>query len=74
MCVENHYYCGECYQCTHDQPHICQAMGQFGHGMGICLLFLLFIVIILFIIIILLLLLSYYSICTHKLVSLFLSY
>lgn len=34
VCVENHYYCGSCFQCTHDQPHICQAMGQFGHGMG----------------------------------------
>lgn len=38
VCVENHYYCGECYQCTHDLPHICQAMGQFGHGMGICII------------------------------------
>jgi len=34
VCVENHYYCGDCFQCKHDQPHICQAMGQFGHGMG----------------------------------------
>ncbi|XP_004347831.1 hypothetical protein CAOG_04006 [Capsaspora owczarzaki ATCC 30864] len=30
--VENHYYCGNCYQCTHDLPHICKSMGQFGHG------------------------------------------
>jgi len=34
VCVENHYYCGTCFQCNHDQKHICQAMGQFGHGMG----------------------------------------
>ena len=20
VCVENHYYCGECYQCTHGKP------------------------------------------------------
>jgi len=32
ICVENHYYCGKCYQCTHGLPHICQNMGQFGHG------------------------------------------
>jgi len=30
--VENHYYCGECFQCKNDQEHICQKMGQFGHG------------------------------------------
>lgn len=30
--VENHYYCGKCYQCTHDLQHICKDMGQFGHG------------------------------------------
>jgi len=34
VCVENHYYCGTCFQCTHEQKHICQAMGQYGHGMG----------------------------------------
>jgi threonine dehydrogenase-like Zn-dependent dehydrogenase len=32
VCVENHYYCGKCYQCTHEQNHICQNMGQPGHG------------------------------------------
>jgi len=54
ICVENHYYCGKCYQCTHGKllpsivyrvstadaesqhlaglAHICQDMGQFGHG------------------------------------------
>ncbi|KAJ8319291.1 hypothetical protein KUTeg_004382, partial [Tegillarca granosa] len=30
--VENHYYCGSCYQCTHDEREICKNMGQFGHG------------------------------------------
>jgi len=30
--VENHYYCGKCFQCLHNQQHICQDMGQFGHG------------------------------------------
>lgn len=30
--VENHYYCGECYQCQHDARAICKNMGQFGHG------------------------------------------
>jgi threonine dehydrogenase-like Zn-dependent dehydrogenase len=34
VCVENHYYCGKCYQCTHDEPHICQNLNQFGHGKG----------------------------------------
>lgn len=32
VCVENHFYCGECYQCTHNLQHICKQMGQFGHG------------------------------------------
>lgn len=30
--VENHYFCGECYQCTHDRRDICQNLGQQGHG------------------------------------------
>ena len=30
--VENHYFCGECYQCEHDAREICKNMGQFGHG------------------------------------------
>ncbi|XP_003382382.1 PREDICTED: uncharacterized protein LOC100635091 [Amphimedon queenslandica] len=34
ICVENHYYCGHCYQCMHGQPHICQNLNQFGHGKG----------------------------------------
>jgi threonine dehydrogenase-like Zn-dependent dehydrogenase len=32
VCVENHFFCGTCFQCTHNAPHICQRMGQFGHG------------------------------------------
>lgn len=31
---ENHFYCGTCYQCTHNEPHICQRMAQLGHGRG----------------------------------------
>ncbi|XP_065191971.1 L-threonine 3-dehydrogenase-like [Sycon ciliatum] len=34
VCCENHYYCGHCYQCTHDQRHICQNLSQYGHGKG----------------------------------------
>jgi 2-desacetyl-2-hydroxyethyl bacteriochlorophyllide A dehydrogenase len=34
VCVENHFFCGHCYQCTHDQRHICQNLNQFGHGKG----------------------------------------
>ncbi|KXJ07732.1 putative L-threonine 3-dehydrogenase [Exaiptasia diaphana] len=34
VCCENHFYCGECYQCLHDQRHICQNLNQFGHGRG----------------------------------------
>jgi threonine dehydrogenase-like Zn-dependent dehydrogenase len=34
VCVENHFFCGHCYQCTHDQRHICQNLDQFGHGRG----------------------------------------
>lgn len=30
--VENHFYCGECYQCKHDLREICSNMGQYGHG------------------------------------------
>lgn len=34
VCCENHFYCGECYQCLHDQRHICQNLSQYGHGKG----------------------------------------
>ncbi|XP_003382380.1 PREDICTED: uncharacterized protein LOC100634840 isoform X1 [Amphimedon queenslandica] len=34
VCVENHFYCGKCYQCTHDLKHICQNLDQFGYGKG----------------------------------------
>ncbi|XP_041363511.1 L-threonine 3-dehydrogenase-like [Gigantopelta aegis] len=30
--VENHFFCGSCYQCKFDNPAICRNMGQFGHG------------------------------------------
>ncbi|KAL3875586.1 hypothetical protein ACJMK2_033523 [Sinanodonta woodiana] len=30
--VENHFYCGNCYQCQHDMREICANMGQYGHG------------------------------------------
>ncbi|GAB1602889.1 uncharacterized protein LOC115212403 [Argonauta hians] len=32
VAVENHFYCGDCYQCKHDLENICQNMGQYGHG------------------------------------------
>ncbi|XP_022780397.1 uncharacterized protein LOC111321701 isoform X1 [Stylophora pistillata] len=34
ICCENHFYCGKCYQCSHDLRHICQNLNQFGHGRG----------------------------------------
>ncbi len=34
VCCENHFFCGECYQCLHDQKHICQNLRQYGHGGG----------------------------------------
>jgi len=34
VAVENHFYCGKCFQCTHDLPHICSSMAQYGHGKG----------------------------------------
>lgn len=34
VCVENHFFCGKCYQCNHNMKHICQNMEQFGHGKG----------------------------------------
>ncbi|XP_076458186.1 L-threonine 3-dehydrogenase-like [Babylonia areolata] len=30
--VENHFFCGECFQCKHENGAICSRMGQFGHG------------------------------------------
>jgi threonine 3-dehydrogenase len=32
VCSETHIPCEKCYQCTHNQMHICQNMGLFGHG------------------------------------------
>jgi len=34
VAVENHFYCGKCYQCTHELPHICSSLAQYGHGKG----------------------------------------
>jgi len=34
VAVENHFYCGKCYQCLNDMPHICAKMAQYGHGKG----------------------------------------
>lgn len=34
VAVENHFYCGKCYQCKNNMPHICSAMAQYGHGKG----------------------------------------
>lgn len=34
VAVENHFFCGECYQCTHKRSDICSNMSQFGHGKG----------------------------------------
>ncbi|XP_005101843.1 L-threonine 3-dehydrogenase [Aplysia californica] len=30
--VENHFFCGDCYQCRHEDGAICMNMGQYGHG------------------------------------------
>ncbi|KAL8585037.1 hypothetical protein ACOMHN_043673 [Nucella lapillus] len=32
VAVENHFFCGECFQCKHENGAICSRMGQFGHG------------------------------------------
>lgn len=37
--VENHLFCDECYQCKHDQKHICANMKQYGHGKVFIILF-----------------------------------
>lgn len=34
VAVENHFYCGKCYQCKNDLPHICASLKQYGHGKG----------------------------------------
>jgi len=35
VAIENHFYCGKCYQCTTmKRPDICSNMSQFGHGRG----------------------------------------
>ncbi|XP_013082565.2 L-threonine 3-dehydrogenase-like [Biomphalaria glabrata] len=30
--VENHFFCGSCYQCLNEDGAICLNMGQYGHG------------------------------------------
>jgi len=35
VAIENHFFCGKCYQCTTmKRPDICSNMSQFGHGRG----------------------------------------
>lgn len=34
VAVENHFYCGKCYQCKNNLPHICSKLAQYGHGKG----------------------------------------
>ncbi|XP_042859715.1 L-threonine 3-dehydrogenase-like [Penaeus japonicus] len=34
VAVENHFYCGSCYQCKEARGDICQRMDQYGHGRG----------------------------------------
>ncbi|XP_045123395.1 L-threonine 3-dehydrogenase-like [Portunus trituberculatus] len=34
VAVENHFYCGQCYQCKEGRGDICQRMDQYGHGRG----------------------------------------
>ncbi|CAL4161977.1 unnamed protein product, partial [Meganyctiphanes norvegica] len=34
VAVENHYYCGDCFQCKDGRGDICQRMAQYGHGKG----------------------------------------
>lgn len=34
VCVENHFYCGSCFQCDEDRGDICADLSQYGHGKG----------------------------------------
>eukprot|EP01083_Nonionella_stella_P067988 180202_1 len=34
VAIENHFYCGECYQCSINRKDICSNLQQFGHGKG----------------------------------------
>mmetsp|Transcript_18839 Transcript_18839/g.30000 ORF Transcript_18839/g.30000 Transcript_18839/m.30000 type:complete len:504 (+) Transcript_18839:166-1677(+) len=34
VAIENHFYCGECYQCSINRKDICANLTQFGHGNG----------------------------------------
>lgn len=34
IAVENHFYCGDCFQCKESRGDICSNMSQYGHGKG----------------------------------------
>ena len=34
VCVENHFYCGACFQCQENRGDICADLSQYGHGKG----------------------------------------
>jgi len=34
IAVENHFYCGDCFQCKESRGDICSKMSQYGHGKG----------------------------------------
>merc|ERR1712045_617459 len=34
VAIENHFYCGKCYQCSIGRKDICANLSQFGHGKG----------------------------------------
>eukprot|EP01083_Nonionella_stella_P231583 817661_1 len=34
VAIENHFFCGECYQCNNNRKDICANLNQFGHGKG----------------------------------------
>ena len=34
VAIENHFFCGKCYQCLNGRKDICSNLNQFGHGKG----------------------------------------
>lgn len=34
VAIENHLFCGQCFQCKHKRKDICSNLNQFGHGKG----------------------------------------
>ncbi|XP_076822977.1 L-threonine 3-dehydrogenase-like isoform X1 [Clavelina lepadiformis] len=34
IAVENHFFCGKCFQCKEDRGDICASLNQYGHGKG----------------------------------------